>query len=87
MPTRDTPRNIYAKVEYPGLHTLVLYRSNKEIRRERARDGFTITWADTETLPADKAVWYYIRAEGRGGAEGRTELAWASPIWVSVKKD
>ena len=88
VPSVETPRTIAVTAAHPLLHTLVLYRANKEVLRRKITDGrLQLKWEDKSELPADKAVWYYIRAEGKGGPASRMELAWASPIWVSVKKD
>ena len=83
------PRKIAMTAEYPGLHTLVLYRSNKEILRRKITGGkIKLTYTDEDPLPADQAVWYYVRVEGKPDVSGRsrTEVAWSSPVWVSVAK-
>ncbi|UCD30033.1 MAG: DUF3604 domain-containing protein, partial [Planctomycetota bacterium] len=81
------PRRINVVSKYRDLERLVLYRNNREILRQPITDGrIDLEFVDPEPLDANKANWYYVRVEAKPGKYGGLELAWSSPVWVSVKK-
>jgi len=83
-----SPRQIKVVSDFEALQTLVLFKNNKEILRKPITGGrIELEYTDSEPLSTEKASWYYVRVEAKENKYGHgPELAWSSPIWVSVKK-
>jgi hypothetical protein len=81
-----TPRSIKVISEFQDLQRLVLYRNNQEILHKPITNGrIELEFTDTDPLIADKTTWYYVRVEAKPSQYGEPELAWSSPIWISLK--